>query len=109
MISATRVVAIGNSMGASMALWMSQHVHFETVTALVPQVSVHPEIVPEEIRWMRFCKRIETYRFKQIDRLDAPDTRYFVFHGGSEDELVHAHRFPQIANGRHYIVPDQKP
>lgn len=105
MIGAERVVAIGNSMGASMALWMADHVHFDTVTAFVPQVSVHPEIVPEEHRWMRFRKRIETYRFKQIERLNAPETQYFVFHGDTEDERVHAQRFPAISNGRHYILP----
>jgi len=82
MIGAERVVAIGNSMGASMALWMADHVHFDTVTA-----------------------RIETYRFKQIERLNAPETQYFVFHGDTEDERVHAQRFPAISNGRHYILP----
>lgn len=106
MANADRVVAIGNSMGGTMAILMADYVKFETVTALVPQVSVHPDIVPEETRWMRFRKRIKTYRFEQIIKMNARDTRYFVFHGGSDDELVHAARFPAFENGQHYILPN---
>ncbi len=107
MANADRVLAIGNSMGATMAILMSDYVKFDTVTALVPQVSVHPDIVPEETRWMRFRKRIKTYRFEQITKLNARDTQYFVFHGGTDDELVHAARFPAFENGEHFILPDE--
>lgn len=107
MANADRVVAIGNSMGGTMAILMAVYVKFDTVTALVPQVSVHPDIVPEETRWMRFRKRIKTYRFDRIAKLNARDTQYFVFHGGTDDELVHAARFPVFANGGHYIIPHE--
>lgn len=107
MVQADRVVAIGNSMGGTMAILVADYVKFETVTALVPQVSVHPDVVPEEPRWMRFRKRIKSYRFERITKLNARDTQYFVSHGGTDDELVHAARFPSFENGQHYILPNE--
>lgn len=98
-------VAIGNSMGGTMALLMSRQVSFETVSAFVPQFSVHPDIVPEETRWRPFVKRIKQYAYPSIERLDAPETTYFILHGDDEDELIHATRFPKVAKGQHVVLP----
>lgn len=103
-IDAERVMAVGNSMGGTAALLLSNHTHFDTVTAVVPQVSINPDIVPEEQRWTYFRDQIETFRFDKVASMAAADTQYFVLHGDTPDELIHALRFPKIENGAHVIL-----
>jgi hypothetical protein len=105
-IEAKHVTAIGNSMGATMALHISRMLTFDTVVALVPQFSVDPEIVPEEKRWMYFRKRIEKHIFPRVEGLPENNTLFFIVHGGSEDEQVHSRLFPQGPNIAHFILPD---
>ena len=101
----TKVVALGNSMGGTMALILPRLTRIDVVIALTPQVSVDPDIVPEEDRWMKFRQNIETYRFRQIEDLGTDGAQTTIIHGDSEDELVHALRFPQTGGAAHFIVP----
>ena len=105
-IDAKHVTAIGNSMGATMALHISKMLAFNTVVALVPQFSVDPEIVPEEKRWMFFRKRIEKHVFPRVENLPENKPLFFIVHGGSEDEQMHAGLFPKGINIAHFILPD---
>lgn len=100
-----RIVAIGNSMGGSMALHLSTMVEFETVLALTPQYSVQPTVVPEERRWRYFRNRISAFRFERIDTLHPERTRYVIVHGDGPGELAHALRFPQLRGVAHLILP----
>lgn len=104
-LAATRIVGLGNSMGATMALHLSMVVDFDTVLALTPQYSVNPAVVPEERRWSYFRNRIEHFRFDRIEALRPERTRYAIVHGDGPGELEHALRFPQIPGVAHFILP----
>ncbi|OSQ51054.1 alpha/beta fold hydrolase [Marivita geojedonensis] len=105
-IKAERIVAIGNSMGGTMALHMSRLMDFERVIALTPQFSVAPGEIPEEDRWSYFRKRIKQFHFPRVEKLRTDTTKYFILHGDEPLELAHARRFPQEPGITHIIVPD---
>ncbi|MDZ4095066.1 MAG: hypothetical protein U1D35_09180 [Paracoccaceae bacterium] len=103
--SATSVIALGNSMGGTMAIHLSQMMPIDAVIALVPQYSADPSGVPEETRWRYFRRKIEQFRFSGIGDLPVERTRFIILHGGSTDEWAHARRFPVLAGLDHYILP----
>lgn len=104
-IDASRVVAIGNSMGASAALILASLMPVDTVVAFVPQFSVHPAIMPEETRWGYFRNRITAWPHPQTPDLAGRPTDVTVLHGTSADELAHVARFPAMAS--HFLLPGQ--
>jgi pimeloyl-ACP methyl ester carboxylesterase len=98
------VVAIGNSMGGFMALVLPTLTRVDTVVALSPQFSMHPNVVPEETRWQKWRRRFPTYRFRQVP---APQdgTRYVVLHGDTPEERIHWARFPKAPKTfNHFIL-----
>ena len=104
-VGAERIVLLGNSMGATMALHLANLMPVHRVIAFVPQVSVHPEDVPEETRWVFFRKQIRDWTCRRILRWPE-QASVFVVHGDTEDELIHALRFPAPAeNVAHFILP----
>lgn len=104
-IGATEISAIGNSMGGTAAMILAALMPIGKVVAVVPQFSVHPEILPEETHWHHFRDRIADWPFAQVPDLRATDTVVTLLHGGSPDELAHALRFPADAGYRHFIFP----
>ncbi|MCR9108335.1 hypothetical protein [uncultured Marivita sp.] len=104
-VKAARVIALGNSMGGTMALHLSRYFGFEKVIAFTPQYSVHPDDVPEEDRWHYFRKRIRTFHFPRVEALRPEATKYFIFHGDENRELAHALRFPRKPGISHFILP----
>ncbi|WP_420588091.1 alpha/beta fold hydrolase [Marivita sp.] len=104
-INAERVIAIGNSMGGTMALHLSRFFDFERVIAFTPQYSVLENEVPEEDRWFYFRKQIRSYPFPRVEGLRPKTTKYYIFHGDEHRELAHAMRFPKAPGISHYIVP----
>lgn len=103
-IEADQVVALGNSMGGTMALHLAHLTPFDVVVALVPQYSADPAVVPLETRWRYFRRQIAGFPFRALSRLPATGAVY-ILHGGTEDELVHALRFPRARNVAHFILP----
>ncbi|MDO9527178.1 MAG: alpha/beta fold hydrolase [Gemmobacter sp.] len=104
-LDAERIVLLGNSMGATMALHLAHLTRVDRVIAFVPQVSVHPEDVPEEKRWTRFRKRITQWTYRKVEAWPTVPS-VFVLHGGTDDELAHALRFPvEKDNVAHFILP----
>ncbi|MFO1176583.1 MAG: hypothetical protein U1E48_15510 [Paracoccaceae bacterium] len=101
---ARRIAALGNSMGGTMALLIARFLPVDRVIAFTPQYSVQPAIVPEEAKWKRLRRMIAHYRFPAVDKI-APTGQQFVLHGDSNDELIHALRFPVVANLDHFIFP----
>ena len=104
-INAERVIALGNSMGGTMALHLSRFFDFERVIAFTPQYSVLENEVPEEDRWFFFRNQIRTYPFPRVEALRPETTKYFIFHGDERRELAHALRFPKAPGISHYIMP----
>lgn len=104
-VNADRVIAIGNSMGGTMALHLSKLFDFERVIAFTPQYSVLEKEVPEEDRWFFFRKQIRSYPFPRVENLRPETTKYYIFHGDEHRELAHALRFPKAPGISHYIMP----
>jgi len=102
---ATRLVGLGNSMGATMLLLLSRMMDFDTILAFTPQYSVDPFVVPEETRWRPLRKNIGNFRFPAVDFLRPERTIYFILHGDKADELIHALRFPRQHRVTHMILP----
>lgn len=100
-----RIVALGNSMGGTMALLLASLTRIDAAIAVVPQVSVHPDRVPEERRWMFFRKKIAEWPFVAVEKLATENTEMTILHGGSDDEIVHLDRFPRDAKARHFVFP----
>lgn len=105
-VNAERVIAIGNSMGGTMALHLSRFFDFERVIAFTPQFSVCSEEVPEEDRWFYFRKQIKTFHFPKVEALRPKATKYYIFHGDEKRELADALRFPNAPGISHYIMPE---
>lgn len=105
-INAERVIALGNSMGGTMALHMSRFFDFERVIAFTPQYSVLENEVPEEDRWVFFRKQIRSHPFPRVEKLRPEATKYYIFHGDEHRELAHALRFPKAPGISHFIMPD---
>jgi hypothetical protein len=105
-IQATRVVTLGNSMGGTMALILTQLLPVDAAIALSPQYSVHPKIVPEDKRWMDDRKNIKSFRFLEVANLPVEQTKFTIVHGATDDELAHASRFPKDQGLAHFIFPN---
>ncbi|MFX0544273.1 alpha/beta hydrolase family protein [Roseovarius sp. S1116L3] len=104
--NATRIVALGNSMGATMALHLAGLTRIDTVIAFVPQFSVHPNRMPKEKRWSFFRKQIKDWPFDAITDLHADKADIRIFHGGSPDERIHLDHFPRDPRAKHFVFPD---
>ena len=104
-VNADRVIAIGNSMGGTMALHLSRLFEFDRVIAFTPQYSVLADEVPEEDRWFFFRRKIKTFHFPKVEGLRTRTTKYLIFHGDEHRELAHALRFPKAPGIAHYIIP----
>lgn len=106
---ARRVVALGNSMGGTMALHIAMLTDIDVVIALTPQYSVDPEIVPQEVRWKKFRSQIAEYKFRVVERFPGQKTQVTILHGDTDDELMHALKFPKAhaatSDVLHYILP----
>lgn len=104
-IGASRIVAIGNSMGGSSALILAALMPIDAVVAVAPQYSVHPDVIPEETRWRFFRNRITAWPHRQVPDIGAELGDVIVMNGDSPDELAHALRFAPMET--HFIFPGQ--
>lgn len=102
-----RVVALGNSMGGTMALLLARITKIDAAFSVVPQYSAKPELVPEEMRWQYFRKKITAWPFPAVDTLPDEGTEVTILHGGDASERVHLDRFPRADHVRHFVFPTQ--
>lgn len=103
---ASRIVAVGNSMGGTMALLLAGLTRIDIVLAVVPQFSAHPNRVPGERRWRFFRNQITEWPFEAVDELPPENTQSIILHGGTADECRHLDQFPTGPNARHFVFPD---
>lgn len=105
---ATETGAVGTSMGAFAALYMAGVTEIDTVLALSPQFSIHPEVVGEDKRWWYFRKYISEHRVRTaMDRI-SETTTYHIVHGGDVSEAAQRDPFPHGENIHHWILPGRK-
>ncbi|PLS20895.1 alpha/beta hydrolase-fold protein [Neptunicoccus cionae] len=101
----TRTVAMGHSMGGFSALVAPSFTKVQQVLAFAPQLSVHPEVVPDDHRWANWRARIDAFAIRSAaDHLNG-ETAYCVIHGRHGREAPQRDRFPRPKNLRHYVMP----
>ena len=104
-IGAHRLALIGDSMGATSAIHLGDVLGADAVFATSPQITADPAALPEERRWLRWRRQIETHRFHWIGSGDPLKPWRFVLHGGQDGELIHALRMPWRRRQIHMIFP----
>lgn len=97
-IGARQVCTLGHSMGAYSACILPGFTKVDVAMALSPQVSVHPEVVGDDPRWMNYRDQITDFRIRHVgDHLSA-DTQYHVLFGMAGREAPQRDRFPVAEN-----------
>lgn len=99
------VMTLGHSMGGFAALAMPKYTPVKVAVGLSPQVSVHPDVVADDPRWMDYRNRINSFAIRDVSETLVRDTRYFVVHGRHSREAPQRDRFPRADNLVHLILP----
>jgi len=94
---AEKINAVGNSMGAFLAIVMSKFIDVSTVVAIVPQYSVSKQIMPDESRWDQYVQHIRDWRFPSLDGCYVDNTKYYILAGVGGLDDKHLQLMP---NGR---------
>lgn len=102
---AARVIAMGHSMGGFSALVAPSITRIDEVLAFAPQISVHPDIVPDETRWAVYRERITHFEIKSAADHFRDGTAYTIINGRHSREAPQRDLVPQLGNLRHYIIP----
>lgn len=105
-ISQKRVVALGNSMGAFLAIAASSVLPIQHVFAFAPQFSVDPSVVPDEKRWTKYRDHITEFRIPSLEGRFSMQCRYDIFVGDDPVEEMHWKHVPFGSNIRCFIIPD---
>lgn len=98
--------AIGNSMGGFLALLAPSLLPVGNVMAFVPQFSVHPDFVPWENRWPKYCKGISEWRFPSLEGRIVKDCTYHIAPGSHPLDVRHADMLPMQDNVVRINLPD---
>jgi pimeloyl-ACP methyl ester carboxylesterase len=101
----TQVVALGHSMGGFSACVLPHFTPVEYVLALSPQVSVHPDIVPDDPRWMTQRDAIDNIDITDVGAYLMPDTWYVVVYGRHGREAPQRERFPNPDHLSLFVMP----
>lgn len=103
---AQNVMTLGHSMGGFTALAMPKFLPVKVAVALSPQVSVHPDVVGDDPRWMRQRREIREFRLRSVQDMFVDDTAYYIMHGRHPREAPQRDRFPRAKNIHHYVLPN---
>jgi hypothetical protein len=104
----TRLSLLGNSMGATMALYLAPQLDAQVVIALTPQYAADPATMPEETRWLRFRNAIDCFKYDIVPLHPQNEQLTYIVHAGSKGDLRHAQEFPVVNGVRHFILPGYK-
>lgn len=99
------VVAMGHSLGGFSALVLSGFTRFDRVLALSPQLSVDPDIVPDERRWAQFRARIEAIRVHQAGDHMAAQTQHCIIYGRNRREAPQLRLLKPAENVQAFLLP----
>jgi pimeloyl-ACP methyl ester carboxylesterase len=103
-IGATQIVTLGHSMGGFSALALPHFTKVDVAVGMSPQFSVHPDVVPDDGRWMWVRRNLTSYRIRDLGDLFEDATAYYIFHGAGPAERPQRSRFPVARNLKHFIV-----
>jgi len=102
----SRLICVGDSMGAYGALVFAADLGAQAVLALGPQYDVSLEAMPLDPRWHGYRAGIASADLGAVDRWLRPGPEYFVLHGRKGADIVHWTRFPQMPNLHHFLIAD---
>lgn len=104
-VAGRRINTLGNSMGGFGAIWITRYLPVSVALAFAPQYSMHPDIVPDETRWLGARDRISSWRYPSLDGHFVPATHYVTISGDTGDRVQWT-LLPELPNARHYVVTD---
>ncbi|HBZ44740.1 MAG TPA: hypothetical protein DEO85_11920 [Maritimibacter sp.] len=104
-VGARIVGTLGHSMGGHMAMLLPAFTRVDTAVGFSPQVSVHPDVVGDDTRWMQYRDKITSFRFRNVMDHLVPETRYIAMHGHHPRESYQCDRFEVRENMTHIIFP----
>lgn len=107
-VGAEEIVTMGFSMGGFMALAISGFTPVSATLAFSPQISIDPEIAPEERRWKPYRKRIPAIRIRSAVDHMSPDTQHTIIMGDALREAPQTRLLPVSANVDAFILPDTR-
>ena len=93
-----KIYIIGNSMGGFLAILFSKFLEAKKVIAFSPQISVCPDIVPDEKRWMNHRQSIDEYRYKDLSDSFDRNTKYALLIGDGQHEDIHYSKFIKFSS-----------
>lgn len=102
---AHRVVMAGHSLGGFSALVLPAFTQAHAVLAFAPQLSVKPELVPDEKRWQVWRSKISSFNIESAANHLVDTPNYTVIFGRHGREAPQRDRFPRRDNMRVYVMP----
>lgn len=102
---AERVTTLGHSMGGYTAAVMPAFTKVDVAVALSPQLSVNPEVAPDETRWSKWREAIRAHRIRSVAEHVVPGPLYYVFFGTHGREAPQRDRFPLLDNIKFFLLP----
>ena len=99
------VVTMGHSMGGFAACVIPHFTAVDVALALSPQVSIHPEVVPDDPRWMTHRDSIDNIDISDVGSYLTERTHYVVVYGRHGREAPQRDRFPNPDNLHLYVMP----
>ncbi|WP_425040201.1 hypothetical protein [Primorskyibacter sp. S187A] len=102
----TRVVMMGHSMGGFMASVLPSFTPVEACLCFSPQGTVHPDLIPGDMRWWEHREKITEYRIRDATDYLSPATHYYVIFGRAQKEANQIERFVPAENLHLFLLPD---
>lgn len=95
---ALRVHAIGYCMGGFLAIALSKSIYLNSVVAVTPQWSIHPDVLPPQSYLNIFSSQINEWAIKDLSGYFADDTRYYILNSDDPDDQHQIKYFPKQEN-----------
>lgn len=95
---ALRVHAIGYCMGGFLAIALSKSIYLNSVVAVTPQWSIHPDVLPAESYLNIFTNQIDEWLIKDLSGYFLEDTRYYILNSDDPDDQHQIKYFPTQDN-----------
>jgi hypothetical protein len=90
--------SIGYCMGGFLAIDMSNYISIDSVVAMTPQWSIHPDILPKNSYLNIFTNNIDSWKIKDLSQSFNSQTRYFIFNSHDGDDQYQIGFFPERPN-----------
>jgi pimeloyl-ACP methyl ester carboxylesterase len=104
-VGAEETVTLGYSMGGFAALAIGGFVPVHAALAFSPQMSIDPELVPDEGRWKRYRSKIGAIRIRCAADHMAAGTAHYIIMGSSRLEKPQQRLLPRTANANLHFLP----